>query len=114
MSRIEDLTLYQGTDATFRLNIQDSNGDPKDLTDMVFSSSMKKTYASTESIDFQTSIIDANAGILSMSLTNEQTVLLDHSTRYVYDVMMYKTGNTDVTNIMSGKVFVLPTVTRVG
>lgn len=114
MARIEDLTVTQGTDANFKIYITDSDGDAKDISAKFFSASMKKSYSDTTSIDFTTIINNANGGILTLSLTNEQTADLDYTTRYVYDVMMYESGNTAVENILIGKVFIKPSVTRIG
>lgn len=114
MVRTEDLTVTQGTDVNIRLLITEPNGNAKSLTNKLFSASMKKSYNDSTSIDFSTSVDDANAGILTLSLTSDQTLGLDYNVRYVYDVMMYETGNTSIENILAGKVFVKPSVTRVG
>lgn len=115
-TRTEDLTVVQGTDATFKINIKDSAGNAFDITDKSFSASMKKSFSAADStkIDFTTQIVGAQTGIISIALTNDQTSDLDTSTRYVYDVLMYNTsGNTEITSILSGKIFVDPSVTRV-
>jgi hypothetical protein len=114
MSRVEDLTVVQGTDSNFKLLMVEANGDPKDLTGKLFSASMKKTYSDATSIDFTTTVLNANAGSISLELSSDQTADLDYTIRYVYDVMMYESGNTNIENILSGKVFIKPSVTRVG
>lgn len=115
-SRNEDLTVTQGTDALFRINIKDSDGEVYDVTGKSFAASLKKSYSASDdsTIDFSTFVSVAQSGIISISLTNAQTLSLDVNTRYVYDVMMYDTASgTEVTNILSGKVFVVPSVTRI-
>lgn len=115
-SRSEDLTVVQGTDALFKINIKDSAGDAFDVSTKSFSASLKKSYSADDAtaIDFTTAVSDAAAGIISISLTDTQTLALDVNTRYVYDVMMYNTsGGTDITSILKGKVFVEASVTRV-
>ena len=115
-TRTEDLTVVQGTDALFKINIKDSAGNAFDITDKSFSASMKKSFSAADNtkIDFTTNIVNAQSGIVSISLDNTDTANLDTATRYVYDLLMYNTsGNTDITSILSGKVFITPSVTRV-
>lgn len=115
MARLEDLTIYQGTDTNIKLNIADTDGTPKDLSTKLFSASLKKSYSSSETpVEFTTTVIDAVNGVITLSLDDTQTAALDHTRRYVYDVFMYESGNTNIEAILEGKVFVKPTVTRVG
>jgi|GEM_PF-7043770 hypothetical protein len=111
-SRVEDLTVAQGTDASFKIYLKDSAGASLDVSTKLFSASMKKSYTSTASIDFTTAVNDAPNGVMTISLTKDQTTNLDEHVRYVYDVMMYEAGNTNVEEILNGKVFIKPTVTR--
>ena len=115
-TRAEDLTIVQGTDAVFRINIQEPDGTPKDVTSQLFSASLKKSYTSLDStkIDFTTTVVDSANGIITIGLNSDTTATLDHSARYVYDVFMYASGNTNIISILEGKVFVKPSVTRVG
>ncbi len=113
-SRSEDLTVVQGTDALFKIVIKDSAGATFDVSTKSFSASLKKSYSSTESINFSVAVSDAPGGVISISLTDTQTAALDGDSRYVYDLFMYNTsGSTDITSILKGKVFVESSVTRV-
>ena len=115
-TRAEDLTIIQGTDVTFKINIQEPDGTAKDVTSQYFYASLKKSYTSLDStkIDFTTSVIDAANGIITISLDSDTTATLDHNTRYVYDCFMAAAGNNNIISILEGKVFVKPSVTRVG
>lgn len=115
-TRTENLTVTQGTDALFKINIKDSDGDAFDVSEKSFSASLKKSFSSGDdtAIDFTVDVVEAQTGVISISLSNDDTVSLDTSTRYVYDLLMYNTaGNTNITSILSGKVFVEPSVTRI-
>ena len=114
MARTEDLTVDQNTDFTVKLNLTGTNDAALDLTSKSFSASMKKTYTDTTTIDFTVNVLDAAAGSLSLSLSSTQTSGLDTSIRYVYDVLMYEAGNTNITKVLDGKVFVKPSATEVG
>lgn len=115
-NRSEDLTVTQGTDALFKILIKDSSGDAFDVTDKSFSASLKKSYSADDStaIDFTINKAQPVEGVISISLTDTQTLTLDVNTRYVYDVFMYNTvGQNEITSVLKGKVFVEPSVTRV-
>lgn len=115
-NRTEDLTVTQGTDALFKIIIKDSTGEVFDVTEKSFSASLKKSYTADDStaIDFNINKAIPQDGIISISLTDTQTLALDVNTRYVYDVFMYNSvGNTEITSVLKGKVFVEPSVTRV-
>ena len=114
--RTEDLTVNQNTDVSIKINVTSANGAAMDINDKLFSGSMKKRYAdaSNTAISFGTSITNANNGVITLSLTSAQTTALDADTRYVYDVMMYDSGNTNIEKILDGKVFVRSSVTSVG
>lgn len=115
-TRAEDLTIIQGTDVTFKINIQEPDGTAKDVTSQYFYASLKKSYTSLDStkIDFTTSVVDAANGIITISLDSDTTATLDHNTRYVYDCFMAAAGNNNIISILEGKVFVKPSVTRIG
>lgn len=114
-TRAEDLTIVQGTDATFRINIQEPDGTAKDVTSQFFYASLKKSHSAADSskIDFTTAVIDAANGIISISLDSDTTATLDHNARYVYDCFMTAAGNNNIQSILEGKIFVKPSVTRV-
>ena len=115
-SRNEDLTVTQGTDALFKINLTDSAGEVYDATGKAFTAQMKKSYSASDAsaISFTTEIVDANTGVISISLSSTQTTALDVNTRYVYDLFMYnESGNTEITSILKGKVFVEASVTRI-
>ena len=114
MAITQDLTLTQGTDARFKINIKDETGAAKDISGKSFVAGAKKSYSDSTTISFTTVVLDAAAGQIRISLDNDQTAGLDSSIRYVYDVFMYDAGNTNVTEVVSGKIFVEPSVSRVG
>jgi len=112
--RTEDLTVNQNTDVSIKINVTSANGAALDINDKLFSGSMKKRYTDATSISFGTAINNANTGVITLTLTNAQTSALDADARYVYDVMMYESGNTNIEKILDGKVFVRSSVTEVG
>jgi hypothetical protein len=113
--RTEDLTIIQGNDTSISLQIFGTDGEPDDINNKLFQGGLKSSYTSTESIvNFGVEVIDANVGSIAISLTSTQTAALKGDTRYVYDVVMYESGNTQVERVLDGKIFVRPSVTILG
>jgi hypothetical protein len=117
MARNEDLTVEQNADLTHTFTIYESDGvTEKDLGSYTVAASLKNRYNSPTSISFDTTVVaPANNGIVSISLTNEQTALLDWNDRYVYDVIISSTtaNTTFVERVLEGKIYVKAGVTTV-
>lgn len=116
MATYEDFTIDQGADLALQLELVNPDGSKKDLTGYSAAAKMKKTYRSTESVDFTTLITDPSLeGIVTISLTNLQTDQLSTRGRYVYDVeisFVDEEGHTIIERILEGKIKVNPSVTR--
>ena len=116
MATYEDFTIDQGADLALQIELVNPDGSKKDLTGYTAAAKMKKTYRSTESIDFTAVIPDPSLeGIVTISLTNLQTDTLSTRGRYVYDVEISfndEEGNTIIERILEGKIKVNPSVTR--
>ena len=116
MATYEDFTIDQGADLALQIELVNPDGSKKDLTGYSAAAKMKKTYRSTESIDFTAVIPDPSLeGIVTISLTNLQTDTLSTRGRYVYDVeisFVDEDGNTIIERVLEGKIKVNPSVTR--
>lgn len=116
MATYEDFTIDQGADLALQIELVNPDGSKKDLTGYSAAAKMKKTYRSTESIDFTAVIPDPSLeGIVTISLTNLQTDTLSTRGRYVYDVeisFVDEEGNTIIERVLEGKIKVNPSVTR--
>ena len=116
MATYEDFTIDQGADLALQIELVNPDGSKKDLTGYTASAKLKKTYRSTESVDF-TAVVPSPAleGIVTISLTNLQTDALSTRGRYVYDVeisFVDEDGHTIIERILEGKIKVNPSVTR--
>ena len=116
MATYEDFTIDQGADLALQLELVNPDGSKKDLTNHSVTAKMKKTYRSTDSVDFTTLVSSpATEGIVTLSLTNQQTDSLTTRGRYVYDVELSfndSDGQTIIERILEGKIKVNPSVTR--
>ena len=70
-------------------------------------------YSSTRTRTiFTTSIAnDPTTGIITLSLTADQTNNLEAPARYVYDVEITKTSDSTITRVIEGIITVSPSVT---
>ena len=113
MAQYEDLTIDQGTDVQVVLELVDTNGAAKDLTNHTVAAKLKKSYNSDsdDTYTFTTAISD---NTINLALTNTQTDLLKAG-RYVYDVeisFVDSDSNTIIERVLEGNIHVTPSVTR--
>lgn len=114
MAQYEELSVDKGTDVTLQLELEDLNGNPKDLTNYTVAGKIKKTYSSSSSTSFTTEIqAPSTGGVVNLSLSNTQTDALKAG-RYVYDVeisFVDSDANTVVERVLEGTIEVTPSVT---
>ena len=113
----EDIDINQGADIAIEIECTDPSGAVKDLTNHSIDAKMKRTYNSTDASDIQAfnAIVQspADAGKLTLSLTNSQTSTLRKG-RYVYDAELSfvdSDDNTIIERILEGQINVIPQVT---
>lgn len=114
MAEYEKFTIDMGSDVAIQLELVDTSGNPKDLTNYSAAAKMKRNYNSdsADTTDFAVAIEPTN-GIVTLSLTNVQTDALRVG-NYVYDAEISyvdSNGATIVERILEGKIRVSPSVT---
>lgn len=110
MATIQNLVIEQGASFIRIFNL--SNGtDPYDLsTYTTIEAQIRRSYASSVGLAFTTDVVGAaTEGVLSISLTAEETLTLKYG-RYVYDI--YLDDGTNRVRVVEGIITVTPTVTR--
>jgi hypothetical protein len=105
-----NIFIYQNVDYQTPLEFYDQEG-PIDLTDYTFAAQIRKTYSSAKIADFSFVVVDAQNGKVEMKLSNAITKELSAG-KYQYDVLGLRTTG-EVTKLLEGTVFVLPTITRI-
>ena len=105
MAAIANLTLDQGATFNSDVTVKDANGNAFNLTGYTASAKMAKGYSSTRTRTTITCIVngDPTTGIVTMSLTADQTSALEEG-RYVYDILV-AAGGTFYT-LANGNVYV--------
>jgi|SRR6056300_609269 len=118
MAYYEDLTIDQGSDVAIEIHLLEKNGSVKNLVGHNVAAKMKRSYSSdsADTVDFGAIIADpATDGIITLSLTNQQTDSLNAKKKYVYDVEISyndSDGNTIIERVLEGLVNITPSVTR--
>ena len=116
MAQYEELQIDKGSDITIKLELEDLNGNAKNLTNHTVAGKIKKTYNSSDSdaTTFTTEIqAPATGGVINLSLSNTQTQALKAG-RHVYDVEISFTDSnaqTVVERVLEGTLTVTPSVT---
>ena len=110
MASISNIFIDQGADFTTTVTVTDSNGDAVSLVGYSAAAQIRKSYSSSTSTAFTTSISNASGGEITITLTDTQTAALDAG-RYLYDVLITASGG-DKTRVVEGQVTVNPSVTR--
>lgn len=104
-----NLLIDQGTDYVTSINLTDSDGNVVDLSGYTANGQIRKTYSSSNAVNFGLSLEEAN-GVVRLSLTDSQTANLTAG-RYVYDVIVTSSANV-TSRIVEGIVTVTPRVTK--
>ncbi len=110
MASISNIFIDQGADFTTTVTVTDSNGDAVSLTGYSAAAQIRKSYSSSTSTAFTTSISNASGGEITITLSDTQTAALEAG-RYLYDVLITASGG-DKTRVVEGQVTVNPSVTR--
>ena len=123
MAYYEDLQIDQGSDVAIEIHLNDPDGTKKNLTNYTAAAKMKVNYNSGDSDTTVFLAIVANPpedGVVTLSLTNQQTDALNPRIRYVYDVEIKAPIDSDgsgnltysIERVLEGKVKVTPSVTK--
>jgi len=102
-----NLVIDQGTTFASSIEVLDENDNAVQLQNYVARGQMRKTYSSSNAVNFTTT---TNTGMLVISLTASQTANIVAG-RYVYDVELVDSQNT-VVRILEGIVTITPEVTK--
>ena len=110
MASISNIFIDQGADFTTTVTVTDANGDAVSLVGYSVAAQIRKSYSSSTSTAFTTSISNASGGEITITLSDTQTTALEAG-RYLYDVLITASGG-DKTRVVEGQVTVNPSVTR--
>lgn len=108
MALYEELEIDQGSTFKYNISLKQESGVPYDLTGYAINAQAKKNYRSAlPSIIFTTA--STNPGVITISLTDEETVVIPHG-RYVFDVVVESPAGEKF-RVMEGMITVTAGVT---
>ena len=112
MAAIANLTIDQGATFSSDVTVKDANNNAFDLTGYSASAKMAKGFSSTRTRTSITCTIStpASSGVVTLSLTADQTSALDEG-RYVYDLEILQTSSSTITRVIECIITVRPQVT---
>ena len=109
----QDLNINQGEDFTTQLTLDDVNGTPFNLSYFSVSSSAKRSYYSSNIVlTFNSSVYDANNGIIQLTANSYVTSNVPAG-KLVYDVIVKDNSSNTVTRVLEGQIIVSPGVTGI-
>jgi hypothetical protein len=110
MAAVANLSIDQGATFSSDITVKDMNGNVFDLTGYTAVAKLAKGYSSTRTRTAMSTVFatDRTTGVLTISLTANQTAALD-AERYVYDVEI-TSGSGSVTRVLEGIITVRPEV----
>jgi|TARA_B110000259_G_scaffold143807_1_gene161953 hypothetical protein len=113
MAATVNLRIDQGTTFSTDVTVWANTGDAFDLTGYTASAKMAQGYASTRTRTTFTTYIanDATSGVVTLSLSADQTNALEAPARYVFDVEILKQSDSTITRVVEGIITVSPSVT---
>jgi hypothetical protein len=89
---VSNIVIEQGYSFETSIELEDTRtNEPLILTNASIESTLKKTYTSSSSVSFASSITNPAQGIISISLTSAQTAQLKPG-RHVYDIKIIDDG----------------------
>lgn len=104
-----NITVDQGADYSTTIEIKDDNGVAINITGYSANAMIRKTFSSSNSLSFQTTI-DALNGRVTLSLPASNTYPLTAG-RYMYDLIMTDPAARK-TRVVEGILTITPGVTR--
>lgn len=110
MAVYSNLTVDQGSDVTFTIDVTDTNGDVLNLTGYSAAGQIRKSFSSSTAVDFTATITNATSGELTLQLSNTQTNAMKAG-RYLYDVEITASGGAK-TRVLEGQLEVMAGVTQ--
>jgi len=110
MAAVANLSIDQGATFTSDITVKDMNGNVFDLTGYTAVAKLAQGYSSTRTRTTMSTAFatDRTTGVLTISLTANQTATLD-AERYVYDVEITSSTGS-VTRVLEGIITVRPEV----
>jgi hypothetical protein len=106
-----DITIDRAAEYTFVLTINNQAGTAVNIGAAAFYADIRNVNSSRKAVSFTPTILDSGVnGQVSFNLTEANTLALQPSSNYVYDIFMRRSGVAD--RLIEGSVTVRDNVTK--
>lgn len=112
MAAIAYLDIDQGSDWSAEMTLENENNTPMNLNGYQVYSQFRKSYGSVIGYDFTVTIVNANNGIIRLSLLGSVSSTIRPG-RYLYDVEIVNTIAGSKTRVVEGILTINPEITRI-
>jgi len=112
MATYANLYIDQGSDFQTSVVLEDSAGDPLDLTELSFQGQIRRTPQSDTAFDFEIIKSLSTAGGIIVRLSKDISIAMNPG-RYVYDIFATEAGFNNRFKVLEGLVEIIPQVTRI-
>lgn len=106
-----NLSINTSTSFSQTFSLTDDEGAALNLSEYTYASQIRKHPNSTTAVSFATTSVTPSSGQLTISLEPSDTVDLKPG-RYVYDVVLTRTLDSNISRVLQGSVLVSKTITR--
>jgi hypothetical protein len=111
MASFLELSCDQGTDFTVNLDLTNDDGSTINVTNYTFSSSIRKSYYSSNvTANLTVTVANAASGNVVLSM-NAATTANIRAGRYLYDIKMVRADSTK-SRVVEGIITVFPQITQ--
>lgn len=111
MATISNLFVDAGATYSNIITVSASNGQALNLTGYTVASQLRKSYSSSQSFSFTSSVYDPVSGKIRLQLTPTQSESIPAG-RWLYDVEISSPSGTK-TRVIEGIVTVTPQITQI-
>jgi len=112
MASYANISADQGATFQTLLEVEDSYGDPLDLSNFELYGQIRRTYKSDVAQNFTITSAEPTSGALYIELSDTQTSAMK-SGRYVYDVYGTDTTTNKTIKLLEGIFEIIPSVTKI-
>lgn len=111
MASFLELSCDQGTDFTVNLDLTNDDGSTINVTNYTFSSSIRKSYYSSNvTANLTVTVANAANGNVVLSMNSATTANI-RAGRYLYDIKMVRADSTK-SRVVEGIITVFPQITQ--
>lgn len=111
MAQISNLFIDQGSDYSAIVTVEDTFGNPMDLTDFEVESQMRKSFSSTTAYDFLANIAEPLEGKVRIALSSQMSTDIPAG-RYLYDIFIINPTTNKRKRVVQGIAVVDPQITQ--